>query len=119
MQVAGLNAIRGSEIRAEAETRPALSLDIKDVYAAGEPVTAHVRVISSRDPAGEPAPVALIESATGVPAPVGAGNIRWGDDHWIFEATGLPPGLYRIAVTTPQPWPVGPPKVEDAFAVSE
>jgi pimeloyl-ACP methyl ester carboxylesterase len=114
MQVKNLGSIRGAVVSPEAAGRAAISLDLDDLYLAGEPVTLRAKLVNvSKNPG---ALKARIEPATAVGVTVES-EFREAGDGWELTVNTLPPGLYRIEVRTRKSGPQAPTPVHDLFEV--
>lgn len=114
MQVRGLKAIRGPEISREVAERAAISLDLDDLYLAGEPVELRAKLVNpSQDPG---ALRARIEPVAAVGVTVEA-DFREDADGWALTVNALPPGLYQVEVRTRKAGPRAPTPVHDLFEV--
>jgi Lecithin:cholesterol acyltransferase len=118
MQARGLREVRGSEENPAAAERPAIALNLDDLYVTGEPVTLRARLVNAQ---GTPGPLwARIEPVAGAPA--GAATAREFTelpDGWTVTLEEVPPGLYRAEVRTAKAGPLAPPPVHDLFEVAE
>ncbi|MEU4419929.1 hypothetical protein AB0F81_04845 [Actinoplanes sp. NPDC024001] len=112
-QVRGLAAIRGPGESPTAAERPAIALDLDDLYLPGEPVEIRAELVNA--PATLPlrARVEPVEPSNG-PQPRTV-HLTAGA---ALELTGLPPGVYRVTVDTAQGGPAAPAPVHDIFAVA-
>jgi len=113
LQVRNLKAIRGPDASAATVGRPALRLDLEDVYLPGEPVALKVEVCNTpRDYGGVHGTIEAIDQ--------GGEHLQveWvrGEGAWVATPS-LPPGLYRLSVSTRQQGPGAPPDVHDLFEV--
>ena len=117
-QIRGLRAVRGPEESPAAAERPAIALDVDDLYVAGEPVTLRARLVNAQ---GTPGPVRARIEPVGVPSPAAAAALEFteGPDGWTLALQELPPGLYRAEVRTAKAGPLAPPPVHDLFEVVE
>jgi hypothetical protein len=118
MQVRGLREVRAPEESPAAAERPAIALDLDDLYTTGERVTLRAQLVNVQ---GSQGPLqARIESA-GAPsaAPVPVREFTEAQDGWTLEVEGLPPGLYRAEVRTEKAGPLAPSPVHDLFEVGE
>jgi hypothetical protein len=114
MQIQGLAAIRGAAITPQVAERPAIALDLEDVYLPGEPLEFRAQIINSE--AG-PAPLkARMQPAAG--GPVIDADFTEHTGRYLLRLDGLPPGLYRVEVRTGLSGPQSPPPVHDIFEVS-
>lgn len=117
MQVRGLREIRGPEESPAAEQRPAIALELDDLYGAGEPVTLRARLINvGRDPGAVQARVAPVD-APGAAAPTALDFVEAADG-WTLVLPDLRPGLYRVEVRTAKAGPAAPPPVHDLFEIA-
>jgi hypothetical protein len=118
MQVRGLREVRAPEESPAAAERPAIALDLDDLYITGERVTLRAQLVNVQ---GSQGPLqARIESA-GAPsaAPVPVHEFTEAQGGWTLEVKGLPPGLYRAEVRTEKAGPLAPSPVHDLFEVGE
>ncbi|MFF5076254.1 hypothetical protein ACFY36_04335 [Actinoplanes sp. NPDC000266] len=113
-QVRGLGAIRGPGESPVAADRPAVALDVDDLYLPGEPVTIHAELLNITSAVALRARVEPAEPATG-PATTTA-EVTPGKP---LELTGLPAGVYRLTVEPLLAGPGAPPPVHDFFAVAD
>jgi hypothetical protein len=117
MQVRGLREIRGPEESPAAAERPAIALDVDDLYLSGEPVTLRARLINvDRSPGPLRARVEPVDAPGAAGPPVldfveAAGG-------WTLVLPDLPPGLYRVEVRTAKAGAGAPPPVHDLFEVA-
>jgi hypothetical protein len=118
MQVRGLRAVRGPEESPAAAERPAIALDLDDLYVAGEPVTLRARLVNTQ---GAPGPLRARIEPVAVPSAGAAAALDFtdGPDGWTLALEELPPGLYRAEVRTAKAGPLAPPPVHDLFEVVE
>jgi hypothetical protein len=118
MQVRGLRAVRGPGESPAAAERPAIALDLDDLYVAGEPVMLRARLVNAQ---GAPGPLrARIEPVAAPPGGVAAAvDFTEGPGGWTLALEELPPGLYRAEVRTTKAGPLAPPPVHDLFEVVE
>jgi pimeloyl-ACP methyl ester carboxylesterase len=114
MQVRGLGAIRGFDVEPSYVSRPAISLDMEDLYGSDEPVTFRVRLLNASDAAVPPK--ARIQPAVGGPATTYRFH-KASAGEWTLSVEDLPPALYRIEVDAPDPHHTPPPAVHDLFEV--
>jgi hypothetical protein len=116
MQVRGLDEIRAPGESAAAADRPAIALDLDDLYVAGEPVALRAHLVNVQG-----APGALLARIEPAEAPravsLPARQFTEAQDGWVLEAEGLPPGLYRAEVRTEKAGPLAPLPVHDLFEV--
>jgi pimeloyl-ACP methyl ester carboxylesterase len=116
MQVQGLEAIRAPEVRPDLEQRAALSIDLDDMYVAGEPVTLRARLLNAAEP-----PDGLISRVEPVDPPGSAGDYEFhgnADDGWRLEIVDCRPGLYRVEVRTRKAGLRAPTPIEDLFELA-
>jgi pimeloyl-ACP methyl ester carboxylesterase len=114
MQIQGLAAIRGAAVTPQMAERPAISLDLEDVYLQGEPLQFGARLVNT-DPASAP-PKARVQPVAG--GPVIDSDFAEHDDGFMLQLDGLAPGLYRIEVRQTVSGPQAAPPVHDVFEVS-
>jgi hypothetical protein len=117
MQVQGLREVRAPGESPAAAERPAIALDLDDLYVAGEPVALRARLVNvERWPGPLRARVAPVDAPTAVPARV----VEFAEalDGWTLALEGLPPGLYRAEVRTAKAGPLAPAPVHDLFEVA-
>jgi pimeloyl-ACP methyl ester carboxylesterase len=103
MQARQRAPIRGPALRLDAAKRPALSLDLDDLYLPDEPVVVRATLVS--DHGGRPVnvradispPKARVEAAPRGGAPLFRAFVP-ADDGWLLRLDDLTPGLYRIEV---------------------
>ncbi|MFZ5623259.1 MAG: lecithin--cholesterol acyltransferase, partial [Gemmatimonadota bacterium] len=96
MQAPNLGAIRGVKAIPEVK-RPSLSLDVDDIFAAGEPVVVRARVKdAARPPQGVVARLGRADQA----GRTATHPMQQADDGWRVTLEGLEPGLYRVEVQT-------------------
>jgi pimeloyl-ACP methyl ester carboxylesterase len=112
MQVTGLGAIRGPGLSPEAAERPAISLDLEDLYVTGEPVEFRVELLNCQDPGSVSARLESVDGPRG--RPLEKEFHRTADAGWGLRVEGLSVGLYRIEVCTAK---LGPSPVHDLFEV--
>ena len=114
MQSSGHGAIRGPEIKAEAESQPAISLELEDLYLEDEPKRIRAELVNVS--AAAPGLVARVEGVdTGQPP----AEFKLFEEDGGYEANleGLPPGLHRIEVGTTTAGPGDPSPVHDVFEI--
>jgi Lecithin:cholesterol acyltransferase len=118
MQVRGLREVRGPGESPAAAERPAIALDLDDLYATGEPVTLRARLVNAQ---GAPGPLRARIEPVAAPSADAAAAVEFteGPDGWILALEELPPGLYRAEVRTAKAGPLAPPPVHDLFEVAE
>jgi pimeloyl-ACP methyl ester carboxylesterase len=116
MQVQGLHEIRAPEESPAAAERPAIALDLDDLYPAGEPVILRARLVNVERLSGPlQARVKPVDAPAAAPTP----TLEFAEapDGWTLELEGLLPGLYRAQVRTAKAGPLAPPPVHDLFEV--
>jgi lecithin:cholesterol acyltransferase len=119
MQARGLRAVRGpGPSPAAAEQRPAIALDLDDLYLAGEPVTLRAVLVNAQR---APGPLRARIEPVADPSAAAAATRDFTElaDGWTLALEGLPPGLYRAEVRTAKAGPLAPPPVHDLFEVVE
>jgi pimeloyl-ACP methyl ester carboxylesterase len=117
MQVRGLREIRGPEESPTAAERPAIGLDVDDLYTTSEPVTLRARLINvDRSPGPVRARVEPVDAPAATPAQVM--EFAEAPDGWTLVLEDLPPGLYRVEVRTAKAGAQAPPPVHDLFEVA-
>jgi hypothetical protein len=112
MQTRGLGAIRGPSLT-DAEERAALSVDLEDLYEAGEAVTVTASVVNGSANAVIATLTPLIEG--GQPFKRDFIEIENG---FQLELTDAEPGGYRIEVATKEQGPAAPSSVHDLFVIA-
>jgi len=117
MQVKGLKEIRGPVIRLEAAEHAAISLDLDDIYVAGEPVELRVQMVNVAGKHAYGALLARIVEIHGAMALMSR-EFQEADDGWTLPLEGLPSGLYRVEVRTAKGGPGSPPAVHDVFEIA-
>jgi pimeloyl-ACP methyl ester carboxylesterase len=115
MQIPNLAAIRGPEIDLPASGKPAISVELEDLYPSSEPVVIRARLVNSMQPMGSLK--AFIESSSGSGVSIET-DLEADGDHWIIAIKGLQPDLYRVRVRTANAGSDAPPPVHDIFEVS-
>ena len=113
MQTTGLRAIRGPEESRDLGDRPALSVDLDDLYLADEPILVTANVIN-----GEEAEIVLTIVELEPGGKTSRHVLDRGDEHFSLDLSGLPPGGYRIEIGPSLPGPGSPPLVHDVFVVA-
>lgn len=119
LQARRVAAVRGPEEEAAALASSALSVDVADLYLAGEPFRLRAWLRATPETVEElGAPEALIRPAADTAAPPvrrvlvpDANGWTLADDH------PLAPGVYRLEVRTTRGGPLAPSPVHDVFAV--
>ena len=114
MQVTGLGAIRGPEPSIAAAERGAISLDIGDLYKAGEAIEVQVQLVNVQN---QTPPRARIETALDGHL-VREESFQADATGWTLRVEGLKPDLYRIEAQPGAFGPNAPPKVRDLFEVT-
>jgi pimeloyl-ACP methyl ester carboxylesterase len=112
--------IRGPALDQYGEGRPAISLQLDDLYGPGEPIIIRAWLVAAGD-------MSLIQEDRRAPAariqPVEGGKIVRqpfvrDEVGWVLYADELPQGVFRIDVRFSEPLPSGwQPRVQDVFAV--
>ena len=116
MQTSDLSKIRAAEISPMVEERPAITLELDDLYLADEPVKLRAKLINMSESDGPPR--ARIEPVDREVSPIeGAFETRKDEDGWVFTREDLAPGLYRVKVWTRTAGPQDPASVHDLFEV--
>jgi len=92
MQVRGLRAVRGPGENPAVAERPAISLDVDDLYLAGEPVTLRARLVNAQDAPG-PLRARIEPAAAQAAATAVAAEFTGYPDGWMLALDELPPGL--------------------------
>jgi len=116
MQVRGLSWVRGPEVSRKAEERPAISLDLDDLYITGEAVEMHAQLVNASNAVGPL--IARIEAVGGAPVAAVKQEFREDERGWVLKVEGLPPGLYRVTVRTAKAGPSAPKAVHDLFGIA-
>jgi hypothetical protein len=117
MQVRTLREIRGPEISLTAEERPAISLDLDDLYVRGEVVELRAQLVYTTHEVG---PLeGRIEAVGGATAPAVQQTFREEGEGWVLKLEGLPPGLYRATVRTAKAGSSAPKAVHDLFGIAD
>jgi pimeloyl-ACP methyl ester carboxylesterase len=117
MQIVGLHEIRGPLFSEEAAQEAALSLELDDLYVAGEMVELRAQLINVREDAG--GVEALLESISHDGVKSVKKRFQAADGNWLLQLEGLQPGLYRVAVQTSRIGPAAPPPVHDIFEIAK
>jgi hypothetical protein len=100
-------------VSADAESAPAISLELDDLYLPGEPVLLRARTVNTEiDPAGMRAVVA----PAGRPQEEKRFEFIVEGDAWTVMLVGLTPGVYEIEVRAVRA-PTLPKPVHDIFEV--
>jgi hypothetical protein len=110
--------VRTAHIRGNPATgsRPALALDIGDLYLAGEPVVVRA-ALRNEDAVKITGVRGSVQASDG--APVLAADFTPVDDGWSLAFGPLPPGAYRIEISAIPEVGNPPEPVHDVFAVAE
>ena len=116
MQVQGLEPIRAPEVRPDLEQRAALSVDLDDMYVAGEPVTLRARLLNAVEPPD--GLIARVEPVDPPGSPRDHEFLAHATDGWRLEIGDCKPGLYRVEVRTRKAGPQVPAPIEDLFEVA-
>jgi pimeloyl-ACP methyl ester carboxylesterase len=117
MQVRRLREIRGPEVSLKAEERPAISLDLDDLYIRGESVELRAQLVNTTNEVG---PLeGRIEAVDGTTATVVRQKFREEGEGWVLKLEGLPPGLYRATVRASKAGPSAPKAVRDLFGIAD
>lgn len=111
MQVAHRRPIRGPELIREGA---AISLEVEDVYTAGEPVDLKARLVNTPRDAGRVVGHLSSASSDGESLAIA---FTPEDGEWVARLRGLAPAMYRLEVRTEAAYPLGPPPVHDLFQV--
>jgi pimeloyl-ACP methyl ester carboxylesterase len=114
MQIPNLSVIRGPEIVPSTIGRPAIAIDLQDLYTSGEPIVIHARLVNTDTTMG--GVKARIESSSG--AILAELDVEIDGDEFVFSKTALPPDLYRLTVSTVNTGPGAPTPVHDIFEVA-
>jgi len=114
MQIPNLAVIRGPEIDLPASGKPAISVDLEDLYPSNEPIVIRARLVNSIKPMGSLK--ALIESSTGSGTSVET-DLEADGDEWTLALRSLQPDLYRVTVRTANAGQEAPPPVHDIFEI--
>lgn len=114
MQIPNLDAYRGAEIDQPAAGKPAVGVELEDLYPAGEPAVIRAHLVNLDEPPG--GLKAQVESSTGLGASAEAVFEPDGDG-WVASINNLPPDLYRVSVRTGLSGPEAPSPVQDIFEV--
>jgi len=117
MQVKGLEEIRGFKIRPKAATLAAISLDVDDIYVAGEKAELRVQLVNVTGKQDYGSILARIEEIHGTKATMSR-EFQEIEDGWTLSLKDLPSGLYRVEVSTTKEGPGSPPAVHDVFEIA-
>jgi hypothetical protein len=115
-QVRGLGAIRGPRESSAAAERPAIALDVDDLYLPGEPVTIRAELINTTSKKPLRAHIEPVEPLTG-PAPRTT-DMTPSHGGTRLKLSDLPSGVYRLTVEADEAGPTAPAPVHDIFAVT-
>jgi len=116
MQTSDLSTIRGARTSRAAEERPAISLDLDDLYLADEPIVLRAKLVNMSAHDGPPS--VRIEPVAEERAPI-EGKFRQDEDGWTFRLEELAPGPYRVEVWTRAAGRRDPTSVHDLFEVGK
>lgn len=124
LQVKGLEDLRGPRYSPGRQKRAAISLSVKDLYEAGEPVVVRARILEDGRDLTDfdkyrkhmESLLAVFELADRRLPPVTV-TFTQQDHEWVLAQEGLPPGLYRLEVRTAKSGALAPPPVHDLFQV--
>jgi len=113
MEVTGLSAVRGPEEKPDLEKRPALSIELDDLYELSEPVRINAHVLHA-------ASEKVFASVTPVdpPGTVSRHEFEASAEGWTLELGDLKPGLYRVEVKAQTEGSDSPDPLEDLFEVA-
>lgn len=117
MQVRGLPTARGPDEAPEAAEQPAISLDLDDLYVAGEPVQLRAQLLNVSEHVQAEPPEASIEPVDAESAAMKK-TFQMEGDSWVLRLEGIPAGLYRLEVRTARAGAGAPPPVHDLFEVA-
>jgi pimeloyl-ACP methyl ester carboxylesterase len=115
LQAPDLGALKGFEPMLDLQARGLLSLEVDDVYTQEEPVQIRGRLLNAQEDPG-----AIIVRIK--PLAAGKRTRRYTlhpmDGEWSRSVNTLPPGTYRVEVTTEQQGMGAPLPVHDVFEVA-
>lgn len=114
MQIPNLGAIRGPEIVSLTVDKPAIGIELQDLYLGSEPVVISARIRNTAEPMG--GLKARIESTSQSGFSYET-EFEMDGDGWIVAVEKLPPDLYRLKVQTQMAGPEAPSPVQDIFEV--
>jgi pimeloyl-ACP methyl ester carboxylesterase len=114
MQIPNLSAIRGPEIIPSAIGKPAIAIELQDLYTSGEPIVIRAQLVNTEIPMG--GVQARIESSSG--AILVETDMEIDGDEFVLSKKALPPDLYRLTVSTINAGPAAPSAVHDIFEVA-
>jgi hypothetical protein len=116
MQVRGLAEIRAPEASPAASERPALAVELDDLYVAGEPVTFRARLINAPTSVG---PLRADVKPVDGPMQTELPSREFLDtpEGLTLVLDGLSAGLYRVQVRSAKGGPFAPLPVHDLFEV--
>ena len=112
MQTRGLGAIRGPSL-SDAGEHAALSVDLEDLYEAGEAVVVTARVVNG---SADAVVATLTPLSEGAP-PLKRDFVEI-EDGFQLELSDVEPGGYRIEVATKEQGPAAPSSVHDLFVIA-
>jgi len=125
MQVQFLADIRGPQISPRGRRRAAISLNVADVYRAGEPVVIRARILEDGEDMTDSekyrehvGPLTATVEPTETPAALPEVAFQQRADERVLTLAGLAPGLYRVAVRPAKRGPLAPLPVHDLFQVA-
>jgi len=113
MQTKGLGAIRGPTL-SDAGARPALSLDLEDVYEPDESVVITASVVNGHT-----------DQVLAKVTPLAEGGhpierlFEEDEQGFRLDLTGVEPGGYRIEVSTRDQGPGSPSRIHDVFVIAD
>jgi pimeloyl-ACP methyl ester carboxylesterase len=114
LQVRGLKNLRGAEAAIPKGRRAELSLDLEDAYLPGQPIELRARILGvGRE----------FDGLRGTIEEVGetrrAMEVEWmaSEGGWV-ASPALPPGRFRLTVSTRSSEPGSPPAIHDLFEVA-
>jgi pimeloyl-ACP methyl ester carboxylesterase len=116
MQIPNLSAIRGPEIDPALSVKPAIAVELQDLYPRAESVVIRAQILNAESPMG--GLKGQIESSTGSSISKEI-NFEPDDDGWVLSINHLPPDLYRVRVRTANAGPEAPSPVHDIFEVGQ
>ena len=109
-----LSQFREAAPSAEASEKPAISLQLEDLYGPEEPIRMTARLINVSVQQNK-APIARIVTEEG--ALVLERAFAAANDEWEFVVHPIPPGFYRVTVWTDELGTGAPSPVHDIFVV--
>ncbi len=105
--------IRGPEPSQEVAQRPAINLNLDDLYLASEPVELRAKIINLRE---DPGVLKATITRVGSDEPLSF-EFHQQEHRWVLTIDALTPGLYRLEVRTRKAGPSAPIPVQDLFEV--